>query len=287
MRIQVFIDESGGKGQGNVFVMAGWLGRPEQWALFSTEWQQCLQSTPRIAYFKMREAASLSGQFKGISEASRDDKLRAFARIIRKYATAAIHCTTDLDGFAGTIEKVGKPFSDPYFWPFHITIMAACLDLVDRGSQEPVEIIFDEHSIFGRRAKLWYPIVRAMMSDPADAAVMPLEPIFRSDIEVLPLHASDMVAWLMRRTMNRHWSIIERWDLGDSLATGTTEPGDFSWLVGEELGFVEMSPHAQFMTRRRLEGIIERTNRHLREDFAGVSFPSGFQRLYQEILGHR
>ena len=63
MPIQAFIDESGGKGQGKVFTMAGWLGRAEQWALFSTEWQRCLQSTPRIAYFKMSEATSLSGQF--------------------------------------------------------------------------------------------------------------------------------------------------------------------------------------------------------------------------------
>ena len=164
--------------------------------------------------------------------------------------------------------------------------MAVCLDLVDRGYHEPVEIIFDENSIFGRRAKPWYPIVRAMMTYPADTAVMPLEPIFRDDIEALPLQASDMLAWLLRRTMNQHWSIIEHWDLGGLLATGTTEPGDFSWLVGEELGFVEMSPHAQFMTRRRFKGIIEMMNRHLREGFAGVSFPTDFQHLYREILGH-
>lgn len=65
-----------------------------------------------------------------------------------------------------------------------------------------------------------------------------------------------------------------------------SEPGDFSWLVGEELEFVEMSPHSQFMTRRRLEGIIEKMNQHLRESFAGVSFPAEIERLYREALRH-
>jgi len=287
MPIQAFIDESGGKGQSKVFAMAGWFGRREEWGLFSTEWQQCLKSTPQIAYFKMREAAALGGQFRGFSEDSRDEKLRALARIIRKYAAVAIHCTTDLDAFAGTIGKAGKPFSDPYFWPFHITIMAVCFDLVDRGYHEPVEIIFHENSIFGRRAKKWYPIVRAMLTEPAEAAVMPLEPTFGSDIVFLPLQASDMLAWVMRRTMNEHWSLVERWDQGGSLAAGKEESGDFSWLVGEELRFVEMSPHSQFMTRRRLEGIIERMNQHVREGFKGVSFPKDIQRLYREALGHK
>ena len=33
--LQIFIDESGGKGQGKLFVMAGWIGTAENWDAFS------------------------------------------------------------------------------------------------------------------------------------------------------------------------------------------------------------------------------------------------------------
>jgi len=37
--IQAWIDESGSKGEGDTFVLAGFIGRAEDWALFSDRWQ--------------------------------------------------------------------------------------------------------------------------------------------------------------------------------------------------------------------------------------------------------
>jgi hypothetical protein len=71
MPVQVFADESQGAdpGTGDHFVMAGLIGESEHWAIFSDEWDICLKSGPRrLDYFKMKEAAGLSGQFWGWDE---------------------------------------------------------------------------------------------------------------------------------------------------------------------------------------------------------------------------
>ena len=235
----------------------------------------------------MSGAASLNGQFRGFSSDARDQKLRAFARIIRKYAIFGIHCVVDLDGFADTIAGQGKPFSDPYFWPFHIMIMSVCMDLVERSHRETVDIIFDEHSIFGPRAKPWYPVIRALMNAPEEVAVMPAEPRFRTDEEALPLQGADMLAWLLRRSFTDNWETVEEWQETGLLGPSTISEKDFSWLVEEELGNVGMSPHSQYLTAPRLRGIVDLVDTYLRTDFEGVEIPENVQNLCREAREQR
>jgi hypothetical protein len=285
MTIQAFIDESGGKGQSRVFTMAGWLSTSERWLKFFEEWSACLNRYPHLNYFKMREAASLIGQFRNVPPPVRDSKLRELARIIRNHVAVAFHCTLDLEGFADTIADLGKPFCDPYFWPFHITVMALCFESIDRGCNTQTEVVFDEHSIFKPRAVPWYPVVRAFMNEPSEAAVMPLRPIFSTDAESPPLQAADMLAWLIRRSMNQHWSLIEEWErTGELDVSQPDSPNNFGWLVEEELRFVELSAHCQFLTRQRLEGIVNLMNQHLLTDFKNVQLPPGINLLVRELM---
>jgi hypothetical protein len=79
MPVQAFVDESGGKGQGRYFVMAGLIAHSDHCRIFSDAWQACLSTEPTIAYFKMREAAGLTGQFYGWSETEQNDKPLALA----------------------------------------------------------------------------------------------------------------------------------------------------------------------------------------------------------------
>lgn len=285
MSFQAFIDESGGKGQTRVFTMAGWLSSSARWTQFSHEWLDCLGRHPPIRCFKMREAASLAGEFRGISPAVRDRKLRELAAIVRIHATAAFHCTLDLQGFADTISRLGKPFSDPYFWPFHITIMALCFDSIDRGSTTPIDVVFDEQSIFRPRAMPWYPVVRAFMNEPAEAAVMPLMPIFSTDAQSPPLQAADMLAWLIRRTMNEQWNLIEACEeTGELDLSQPSSTNAFEWLVQEELNLVELSPHCQFLTRQRLDGIVSLMKHYLATDFENAPIPPGVDDLLRELV---
>jgi uncharacterized protein DUF3800 len=105
MPVQVFADESGGKGQGRHFVMAGLIAEAESWAAFSNEWTACLdrpheRTGRRVRLFKMTEAANCTGGFYGLNDQERDNKLVEFARIINrhvKYVTASV---IDLDAHA-------------------------------------------------------------------------------------------------------------------------------------------------------------------------------------------
>ena len=285
MTIQAFIDESGGKGHSRVFTMAGWLSPRERWLDFSNEWSACLSRHPQLDYFKMGEAAAGSGQFRNMPPSLRDSKLRELASIIRKHALLAFHCTIDLEGFADTISNLGKPFRDPYFWPFHITIMALCFECIDRGYSSPIEVVFDEHSIFGPRAIPWYPLIRLFMNEPQEAAVMPSSPTFSTDDESLPLQASDMLAWLMRRSMDANWDVIEEWErTGEFDNSRPDVTNSYAWLVEEELRFVEMSPHCQFLTQQRLEGVVNRMNQYLLSDFENAEIPPSFGVLYHELM---
>jgi hypothetical protein len=202
MPVQVFVDDSGGKGQSRYLVSVGLLSHSERWALFSDEWKACLDAPPKIDYFKMREAFGLVEQFRHFSAAERDAKLLALAKIIDEHVGIAFFSSIDLNAHAETWAiHCKKPMNEPFFWTFHNTIHAAMFELWDIGWREPFEIIFDENVIFGPRAKAYYPAIRAGMRvrEPEASTLLPADPMFRSDLSFLPIQACDFIAWSGRR----------------------------------------------------------------------------------------
>lgn len=241
--IQVYVDDSGGKGQGPVFVFAGLVASAETWAAFADEWQDCLDEKPAISHFKMREAASLQEEFRHWQPKVRDEKVRRLARVVDRYVSALLYFVLDLTGFKDVIApRFPKPFNQVYFWPFQFMVMLAAHDVIWRSLTgrfeqritEPFEMIFDEQVVFGPRARLWYPYAKCLLH-PAIQAVMPTEPIFRSDREFLPLQAADMFAWWLRRNMS-----------------GCSQP--FPWLESETPS-VARSPFSKYFTKERMEQV--------------------------------
>jgi hypothetical protein len=209
----------------------------------------------------MREASGLHGCFTNWSRVDRDEKLKRLARAINTGQFRAIYSVTDLEGFALTYAVHNtKPLNDPYFWPFHTTIMAVCFDLLDFDQTEPFEIIFDEQVIFGPPAKLWYPIVKSCM-DAEEQAIMPVEPVFRNDLDFLPLQAADLLAWLFRRA----WS-------------GYSGANSFGWMAHELSSNTPMSPHSQIFTKERMARVIA-------QSYKIKVFPEAVINKYREILG--
>jgi hypothetical protein len=201
MVVQAFVDDSGGKGSTRHFVLAGLVGSAEVWAEFSDEWAACLKQSPSIPVFKMKDAMGRpSGHFFGMTESERDAKLLALARIINRYPKIATFSIIDLDAHAQTWALGPKPQSEPYFWPYQNTIMAVCHALWDAGWRERFEIIYDEDVIFGPRARPWYPAIKKMfeMTYPEQGAILPVDPMFKTDDEFLPLQAADMFAGCLR-----------------------------------------------------------------------------------------
>lgn len=237
----------------------------KSWELhFSDAWRACLNTSPRLRYFKMNEAAGLSGQFHKWAASARDEKLRALAKIINSHAKIVTYSTIDLDAHAETWAKLPKPLSDPYFWPFQNTIADVCLTLWDSGWRERFEIIFDEQLIFGPRAHQWYPVLRDVLKyrEPDASLLLPDEPVFRTDDESLPLQAADLFAWCWRRGTNQ-------------------EVRPFEWLL-EELRNVFLSEYAQFYTRERMTAVLADSEAKSESEFVRTlapKFPEHYPRI--------
>lgn len=217
MIMQAFVDDSGGKGHSNIFILASVLSSAERWAKFSDEWAECLNGPIKLPYLKMTDAASCKGTFHKVSNDDRDRTLARFAEVVNRHVDKFIHFSVDIDGFEKTIGKrLPKPMNEIYFWCYQMMMVSVGLDLVESGHKERFEIIFDEQVIFGPRARQWHPVLIELLKikHPALAALFPVDPMFKSDSDFLPLQASDMYAWCKRDALERSESNFQwLWDL--------------------------------------------------------------------------
>lgn len=255
MPVQAFVDDSGGRGHSQYFVLAGLIGDAESWASFSDEWDACLKATPAISRFKMRDAARCTGEFRSFSASARDDKLRQLCRIINQRPRLLTYTVIDLSAHAETWAKnIWAASRDPYFWAYHNTILNAALSLWDFGWRERFEIIFDENLIFGTRAKRWYPAVleidRAL--EPDAASLMPIEPLFRSDDEFLPIQAADLFAWLLRHGFDK------------------PDERPMPWLL-DELTNITETEYSQVYDKERMESVMAESARLFSHPFSRIN----------------
>jgi hypothetical protein len=185
----------------------GLLSTAERWASFSDEWDRWLRADPCIRYFKMSEAAGLSGEFQYWREESRNEKVKRLASIIDKHQPTSIHCCVELQAFEDLIVSRWKrsdvakliqhsTWSQPYLFAVQTILYGICWEeMIFQGHRDRVEVIFDEHDLFSREAKLQY---RHMRKNEVFEPVLPLEPWFRDDQDFMPLQAADFMAGAMR-----------------------------------------------------------------------------------------
>src|SRR5262249_24537334 len=172
----------------------------------------------------------------------------------------------DLDAHAETWAKSNdKPRNEPYFWPFHNTIMAVCFTLHDAGWRERFEIIFDENVIFGPRAKYWYPLMLDLMrfKEPEASALMPIDPIFRSDDEFMPLQAADLFT------------------TGRRYATDNPDWKELEWLL-KEMPSVKETSYSQYYDRERMEAVTSESYRLAREGAAPREIIEKYRELWDK-----
>ncbi|HVT38245.1 MAG TPA: DUF3800 domain-containing protein [Gemmatimonadaceae bacterium] len=198
MPVQVVVDDSGGDGQ--VFMlMAALIGRAEAMAEFADRWRECLDELPKIRVFKMRDAVKRQGEWRGLRESQRDEKVRRLARTIDRFGFRSLWVGMELEGYREIVGSTQPPPLDkPYSFVFHTMIGAALMDVAQSGERETFDIIFDEHPSLGPRARAAYPIVRGAI-DPQNITILPRDPVFRDDKKFLPLQGADLMAWSYRR----------------------------------------------------------------------------------------
>lgn len=261
--IQAYVDDSGCKGQGEVFVFSALISASSIWTAFSDEWQACLDQSPKIEYFKMDEATGLSGQFRNFTPKQRDERLKRFCKVICGHKMIEFAFISDLVDFQTLwAPRISRPLSEPYFFPFHMTIFGVAYEVLRIGVCQKFEIFFDEQVILGPRAKAWYPLVRTFADNEPIKDLLPVEPFFRSDKDVPPLQAADLTAWMQRNHNEKGL-------------------GEFTWLK-QELSGLTLSPLSKILDRELIQRIASNS---YSEDQILESQKHSLE-VYRETFGH-
>src|SRR5947209_278262 len=83
LMLKAYMDDSHvGDRSSAVYVVAGWVAPIKTWLAFSEDWDEVLRMSPRVQYFKWQEAMAFNGEFYGITEERRNEKLRLLIDII-------------------------------------------------------------------------------------------------------------------------------------------------------------------------------------------------------------
>jgi hypothetical protein len=194
--LQAYIDDSC-LGVPPVSILAGWVESAANWARFSDDWQQALSLSPRLRYFKLSEANSLTGEFSGWSERSRDERLTLLIKTIADYQPMGFACGVPHDLYQeGFGRHPDKMLRYPYFFLFNSIVADISRYLAGKGITDKVDFFFDNQpgqvdavwASWGRLREAAPPGVKAILGD---------YPIFRDDKTTLPLQAADLSAgWL-------------------------------------------------------------------------------------------
>jgi hypothetical protein len=144
--LQAWIDDSG-KGQPPVYLLAGYLGAPSQWAAFSHDWDEMLQGPPKLDYMKSTEASRLKGQFLDWPASERDKRQLAAVSIIKKHGVIGVKVGIKHDDFR-KILKINRPGLRAPHEPMMAHMMITVLGLIEylpplSRNQAKIEFLFD------------------------------------------------------------------------------------------------------------------------------------------------
>lgn len=213
MGYQAWFDDSGSGVP--VFVLSGYVDPVSSWEKFSNEWQKLLDEPPKLKYFKMREAASTSGEFFRMKKEERNERMQKFFRLIRDTVHLSASCIIPIKPFKeickGNIEG-GKEWDDHYYVALFdmITFLteqhcrARMLELFAKKEGNPpsaygvLDFIFDDNPRLAAMVPPYYQKIRNSI-DPFRRRWIGASPDFEDDKDFLPLQACDAQSWYYRR----------------------------------------------------------------------------------------
>ena len=141
--LKAYIDDSEIR-QPPFYVLGGWFTPVQVWTEFSDAWRDILWMKPRIEYFKYVEAMNFTGQFKGISEKSRNEKLRLLINFIEEHGVQGISSVIPHNVYVPLFGDINhKTARNPYVLSFFGLVAGLVAHLSQIQSDEKVEFIFD------------------------------------------------------------------------------------------------------------------------------------------------
>jgi hypothetical protein len=193
--LRAFFDDS--KMDGPYAVLAGWVEQADRWARFSNDWDDVLRMSPRIAYFKWKEARGLSDEFQGISPERRDEKVNLLAGVIAGYEPLGVASVISLKLHRQIFgQNPDRILRNPYFLSFHSVVTQLVMYPPIKRLGEEIDFVFDTQP--GQMEAAIGSWERLKQVAPPEVKSLIGNANFGDDIDVKPLQAADLSAGWMR-----------------------------------------------------------------------------------------
>ena len=191
---KAFCDGSKGAERGKILLLSALVHTVSAWDALTADWETALAAPPSLDAFHMRKFRT--GKWKAID---RDLKIISLTEVILKHKPHVVSCWLSTDDYNATVGRVAPvDIRHVFSLAFHAILHTVAEYQLQRGITIPADFVFDEEGDIGNEALIWYPAVKET-AVPRVRALMGATPVFRSDEEVLPLQAADLVAWHKRR----------------------------------------------------------------------------------------
>lgn len=205
--LRAFFDETGINSGDTVFIYAGFVAASESWVSFSDDWEAQCAIEPKTPNFHTVDAFRASKFYWGASTeaervAARDQRFLDLANIVKRHALFRVNCGLGRPQFDEYLKgTVSKEFDDPLFWGFAHIMGELAKTHKGCGFTDKIDVVFDRQNRIEKYVPEWY--AKMAEIDPAFDRIFSGPPSFRSDDEVLPLKAADMLAWGMQRNVRK------------------------------------------------------------------------------------
>jgi len=194
--------------------MAGYINSAENWALFADAWDDELKSLrPKsISYLRMVEANSLREQFRGWSDADRDEKLRGLMRVARHFGSGSFHVSVSRQLTGGLLKpSAPRGLASPHFLCTFAVVSSVARFAAEAGIRMPIKFTFDRQDGVEDDMDLFFEHMTRNLPRAA-RQLIDRKPTYEDDKLFTPLQAADLLAWHLRRDHETHGS----WTKGDA-----------------------------------------------------------------------
>jgi Protein of unknown function (DUF3800) len=198
--LKAFIDDSR-MNQAPMYILGGWCAPAKVWAPFSDGWRDILNFRRRLEYFKFEEAMGLTGQFHGMSEEDRDERLKLLVDLVVEHKLVGFAAGIPHHHFYPVFGTHHDPeVRNPYHLAFYLLISRMVDHYVPLGVKEKIDFLFDyqpgSNSMEMVRRGWGTFLSRAPAA--ARALLHNHPPNFFDDRQVVALQAADMLAGWVR-----------------------------------------------------------------------------------------
>jgi hypothetical protein len=192
--LKAYIDDSR-MNQPTLYSLGGWVAPAEKWARFSDAWRDILWMRPRIDYFKLDEALAFDGQFRGMSEESRREKVRLLVGLIEEFDLLGVvsliphHIFYPLFG-----RHPQREVRNPYILSFFGIIAHVAGHMHQAGIEDKVEFVFDYQPTSISQVLEGWELFKQKAPDKFRRFLTEHPPNFLDDKQVVALQAADLHA---------------------------------------------------------------------------------------------